>query len=244
MVAYVADASSKPTEVAAAARGVPGIFTVGDSGDYTPLATMLASFESVREANTHQAILFKEGFPHLEMGSFYLYMPFFVRALDARSPTRTLPLLPADEANAWVIETPTLNPPGAPAPAPMPTISPAPGYAGGPINKTGWLMDKEIAFVAAGYGSCRRAVHITPMYDAVVGESRTVKIRVLPTMSDWSKIELYDYATLVKTFDAGAAATTFNYANLTKGVHTLIAHMTKGGKVYTSFPQTFVATPN
>lgn len=244
VVAYVADASSKPSDVAAAARGVPGIFTVGDLNDYTPLATMLSSFESVRDVNNHQAILFKEGFSHLEMGSFYLYMPFFVRALDARSPTRALPLLPPDESKAWIIETPTLNPPGAPAPAPMPTIKPAAGYAGGPTNKTGWLMDKEIAYIAAAYGGYRRAVHITPMYDAVAGESRIVKIRTLPSMANWTKLELYDHATLIKTFEPGAAATSFNFANLSKGVHTLIVHMTQGGKVYTSFPQTFIVTPN
>jgi hypothetical protein len=244
VVAYVADAASKPTEVDMAARGVPGIFTVGDSNDYTPIDVMRSSFESVRTANTHLAVLFKEKFAHLEMGSFFLYMPFFVRALDARSPDRTLPLLPVDESKAYVIETDTLNPPDVLNPAPMAKIFPAAGYAGGPINKTGWLLDKEVATVAAAYGTYRRAVHITPMYDAVAGESRTVTVRVLPTMSNWTKIELYDFATLVKTFEPGTSPTKFNYANLSKGVHTIIAHMTHAGKVYTSFPQTFVVTPN
>ncbi|MDX2024592.1 MAG: hypothetical protein SF187_30400 [Deltaproteobacteria bacterium] len=244
VVAFVADAYAMPAQVSAgAARAIPSIFTCGDSVDLVAVSDLVQSLESTRGQGAHQAFFAKERFSHLELGSYALYLPFFARALQARSPQGALPLLPVDENKAFLVQTLSGDDADKQKPSTMAQIFPAAGFTGD-ASKTGWLLDKATAYVAAAYGSYRRAVHITPIYDAKVGEARDAVVRVLPSMAAWSKIEIYDFANLVHTFMPGDAPLVFRYADLSQGVHALTAQLTLAGKTYVSFPQTFAVTPN
>ncbi len=241
VIAFVADAYSTPNDIAAGSRGVPGLFVCGASNDLCT-ASIVGQMQTARTAGARFGFLEKEKLGHAELGTFFTFMPFFHRAFANRFANRTLPLLAVDDSKAWLIQTGSWNDTvNLTGPVPMPKIFPIAELQGN-VRDTGWLMDKDTAFVAAAYTGFRRAVHITPIFDAVEGDSRTVTVRVLDSMKAFTKVELYDYATLIHTFAAGAPLD-FEMKNLTAGVHAPSAQLTFEGKVYVAFPQTFVVVP-
>ena len=232
VIAYHADAYATANHFNADAQKIPSLITSGQA-DLVPMEQQHTAHAAARNGGARMALLERQGLPHAELGAFYIFMPLFERIMKS-------PLQQVDDSKAWLLDKSTWNATGT-APVPMARIMPAAGFTGN-LGNTSWFIDKDSAFVGAAFATFRRAIAITHPHHGVAGDTRKIRIRVLDAMKDWSKIEVFDYATVVGTLQPGAPLE-FTFASMTAGVHAVSAQVTHDGKVYPSMPVPVLIAP-
>ena len=197
----------------------------------------LQALKTTRSAGGHASFLNRDKLSHSELGAFAVMFPVFNGVIRAIHADGQMPFESINEDAAWLIPNNTWTM-ATKDPMPMPQIVSAKGYAG-VVGETSWLIDKDSAFAAAALVTFNRVVALTRPPFGKAGDDRTVSIRVSQSMLAWTKIELYDGATLVHTVNP-CDPMTYTFNAMLKGFHSLVALLYKDDKAYPSYPSPVV----
>lgn len=239
IIAFVEDSWKTAAAFNASTYHIPGIFLNGENADVVTTSEQLTALNSARAKGAQFAALEKEGFSHLELGNFKLYLPFFESVLKARYPNYSLPLKNVSLENGWLMDNTTWGKTRTRNLIPLAKISAYNSYTADK-TKASWFVDEDCAMVAAAFVTYKKQVAINQPYHGEEGENRTIFVKVSDSLSKWSKVEIYNYAQKLKEIQSGENLR-FDYNNIPAGAHSLLAVATlPDGRKFSSYPQIMV----